>query len=214
MLSGKQTKSKNHTACKTHLPYYCAPGLVCEGWSLCLGLNTLQHIIIIPASSYNGQITNEGEREREETQSQTKLQWPGPVSQVWEGPTFSCIAWWMHGKKMENWGFLPVSFREIIHLTLCCNFHSFKALLDGIEHKHSPGQTSLAPITGWPRARGWALTLVIFQSLGGEYSEILWNSGLFLTINNSTTTDTDTNTDIFKNLKNFVEYKHCSNVIV
>ena len=119
------------------------------------------------------------EREREETQSQTKLQWPGPASQVWEGPTFSCIAWWMHGKKMENWGFLPVSFREIIHLTLCCNFHSFEALLDGSEHKHSPGQTSLAPITGWPRARGWALTLVIFQSLGGEYSEILWNSGLF-----------------------------------
>ena len=132
-------------------------------------------------------------REREnKTQSQTKLQWPGPVSQVWEGPTFSCIAWWMHGKKMENWGFLPVSFREIIHLTLCCNFHSFKAMLDGIEHKHSPGQTSLAPITGWPRARGWALTLVIFQSLRGEYSDIRHFS--------------------LTNVKRGLKSKHCSNV--
>ena len=103
------------------------------------------------------------------------------LGQVWEGPTFSCIAWWMHGKKEENWGFLPVSFRNNTSYSLQLSFiWSIPAqswMKVESKHKHYPPPGLQSPdheqCTGtnhrWPRARGRAPTLVTFESSRGEY---------------------------------------------
>ena len=106
MLKKSEKNIQHNDFEKARLPEDCAPGFDC--WSsvpLCVRAAhyarvwRLSNTSSALASSYDGQITNEGGRE--ETQSQTKLQWPGPASQVWEGPTFSRIAWWMYGKRWK-----------------------------------------------------------------------------------------------------------------
>ena len=89
--------------------------------------------------SYNPS-TNEGWRRNLESNEIT-VTWPCPRSE--KGPTFSCIAWWMHGKKMENWGFLPVSFRNnTSYYSLQLSF-IWKASL---KHKHLPAPCPSRPL--------------------------------------------------------------------